>query len=481
MKVTNIAKNTSYFTIALVIQKILSFTYFTILANYLIPEDLGKYYLAISFTSIFAIFIDFGLSNVLTREVAKNQERSGSLLGVIMAFKLPLAVLAISATALMVNVLGYPSLTRTLVYLSSISMVLDSFTMSFFSVIRGFHNLKYESISSIMFMVIALGWGIVALRLELSLPWIIMALVASSIFNLLYSLGFLLFKFKISFRPRWDKVLMKSIILIALPFAMYGIFQRIYMYLDTVLLSIMAGDRAVGIYQIAFKIIFALQFLPMAFIASLYPAFSSYWQHNREQLAITFERAMNYLIIISLPISLGISVLARSIINLFKPEYSDAVLPLQIIIGSLIFIFLNFPVGSLLNACDRQKRNTLNMSITVTVSIILNLILIPRLQATGASITVFATNFLMLALGLQSVSRVVKIRYGKILSVLFRSLPAAILMAGAVYFLKSLTTIFVAVPIGGLLYFCILYLFGGFRRDDVASILNAFIGKKKAV
>jgi O-antigen/teichoic acid export membrane protein len=59
-KIASIAKNTSYFTAALILQKVVSFSYFTILARNLIPEDLGKFYFAISFTTIFAIFIDLG-------------------------------------------------------------------------------------------------------------------------------------------------------------------------------------------------------------------------------------------------------------------------------------------------------------------------------------------------------------------------------------------------------------------------------------
>jgi len=78
-KITNIAKNTSYFTLALILQKVISFTYFVLIARAIGPEDLGKYYFAISFTSIFGIFIDIGQSSVLTREVAKRPDEAEKL------------------------------------------------------------------------------------------------------------------------------------------------------------------------------------------------------------------------------------------------------------------------------------------------------------------------------------------------------------------------------------------------------------------
>ncbi|MFH1583027.1 MAG: flippase, partial [Candidatus Falkowbacteria bacterium] len=414
-KITNIAKNTSYFTLALILQKVISFTYFILIARAIGSADLGKYYFAISLTSIFGIFIDIGQSSVLTREVAKRAEMAEKLFSSVFLIKLPLALLSILAVFSFINFSSYPEITRQLVYLSMFCMVLDSFTLTFFAVSRGFHNLKYESISSVIFQLIVFIVVLAVLKFNLGLIWLMMSLVLASLYNFLFSFYVLRKKWglKIDWRP--DKTLIKNILLISLPFAVYAIFQRVYMYLDSVLLSLFSGDHQVGIYQIPFKIIFALQFLPLAFVASLFPALSSYWKKNREQLAITFERAMNYLIIISLPISVGGMVLADKIIIIFKSGYNDAILPLQITMAAVIFMFLNFSVGSLLNACDRQKTNTVNMGIALAASVILNLILIPRLEAAGASLTVLLTNLFMFILGMRVVPQIIKYDYKKII------------------------------------------------------------------
>lgn len=478
-KVANIAKNTSYLTLALIMQKVISFTYFTLLARNLGPEDLGKYYFAISFTTIFAIFIDLGLINVLTREVAKTQDRAKELLGSVLTIKLPLAALALLVVGIMINLMDYPEITRNLVYLSSACMVLDSFTTTFFAVIRGFHNLKFESIASVIFQLIVMVFGLTALYAGEGLYWIMAALVMASTFNFIYSLFVLWRKMGIKIRLIYDRALIKLIINIAIPFGLYAVFQRVYTYLDSVLLSIMAGDKYVGLYQIAFKIIFALQFLPMAFTASLYPAMSSYWVNNRKQLAVSFERAMNYLIIISLPITAGTIVIADKIILIFKSGFAEAVLPMQIIIASLVFIFLNFPIGSLLNACDRQKINTVNMGIVTVLSVILNLFLISKFQAIGASLTVLATNILMFILGIYWVGKIIDYRKGKIFLVFLKSLLAAVAMGALVLFFKPLVNIFALVPAAAAVYFILLFLLGGFRKEDIISIYNSFLNKSK--
>jgi O-antigen/teichoic acid export membrane protein len=479
-KITNIAKNTSYLTMALVIQKIISFTYFAILARNIGPENLGKYYFAISFTTIFSIFIDFGLINVLTREIAKRQEKAKEILGSVLAIKIVFTVFVFLAIFLSINLLNYPEITKQLVYLSSICIILDSFTMSYFGTIRAFHDLKFESFASIIFQLVVMSFGLFFLYSGYSLVFIMSALVLASLFNFIYSSLVLHFKWRISILPKFKVNLIKKLLILAIPFALYAIFQRLYMYFDTVLLSIFTGDAFVGYYQIPFKIVFALQFLPLAFTASLYPAMSSYWLDNKDQLVVTFERAVNYLIIISFPIAVGIIVLAGKIMLLFNTGYEEAIIPLQIIMMALIFLFVNYPIGSLLNACDKQRQNTINMAIVAFVSLALNLILIPRMQAIGASITVLVTNFLMVALGFYWVPKIIPYRPKKILVVFLKAMLSAMVMGLAVFYLKTYLNIFIVVIVGGIVYFLTMFIVRGFTREDVLSIYKIFIKNKSA-
>lgn len=473
-KVANIAKNTSYFTLALILQKIISFSYFTILARTLVPEELGKFYFAISFTTLFAIVADIGLGNVVMREVAKRQKESSKILSSVILIKIPFAIIAILSIFIISQMMDYPALTLNLIYLSTFCMLLDSFALIFWGTIRAQHDLRFESISSIVFQLIVMTLGLIVLHFNLGLQWLMLGLLCASLFHFIFSLLLIIFKWniKISFIP--DYKLIKSIVILALPFAMFGVLNKLYLYLDTVLLQALAGDKYVGLYQIAFKIVFALQFLPMAFVASLYPAFSKYWVENKKQLSITFERSINYLIIISIPISTGIATLADKIILLFKPEYAEAVPSLQIIMFGLIFIFINFPVGSLLNACDRQKTNTMNMALGLAMSVTINFMLIPDLNTVGAAIAVALSNAFMFALGIYFVPQIIDYKPWNNILPAIKVGFSAIVMAGVIIYLKSNLNLFLVIAIGGTVYLGSLFLLAGFKKDDVMSIYNSF-------
>ncbi len=473
-KIENIAKNTSYLTFALVVQKIISFSYFTFLARYVGPTNLGEYYLAISFTTIFAIFIDLGLANVITREVAKDKDKTETWLGNVLTLKIPLALISLLALIIIVHLFNYNRLTYVLVYVSSISMILDSFTVTFFSVIRAHHNLKYESIAGVSYQLIVLIFGYGALVLTHSLIAAISALVLASSFNFFYSYFSLRNKLKVRIHFLYDKELLKKILIITWPFAVYAILQRLYTYLDVVLLSVLSNTTQVGLYQVAFKIIFALQFLPAAFIASLYPALSVYWKNHDKQLQITFERALNYLIIIVLPLIVGAIVLSDQIILLFKSAYGGSIWPLRISIISLFFIFLNFPIGALLNACDQQRRNTINMAIVTISSIMINLAFIPHWQAIGASVTVLVSNALMFILGLYYIQKTVNYHFYKNLIILLKVFLSSSIMGIIVMLGKNYLNIFIIAALGGVLYFYLLFLLGGFKKRDINSIYKLF-------
>ncbi|MFH1412836.1 MAG: oligosaccharide flippase family protein [bacterium] len=473
-KVANIAKNTSYFTLALIIQKIISFSYFTIYARELGPEDLGKFYFAISFVSIFSIFVDLGLANVLTREVAKTKDRAAKLLNNALALKIPLAIFSWLAVIIIANVWGYSDIVRNLVYIASIVMVLDSFTTLFYASTRGFHNLKFESFAAVGYQLSVLIFSLIVLHYNWGMEWLMFALVIASTMNFIYSALVNIFKYKIRIWPQWDKQMIKTIIAITIPFGLYAIFQKVYTFTDTILLFKLVDDRAVGIYQIPFKIVMAFQFIPGAFVAALYPAMSKYWKENKEQLSITFERAMNYSIIVAMPIMVGIICLADELILIFKQGYAEAVLPLQIVMLSLFLMFLSYPIGSLLNACDRQKKNTINMAITALFSVTLNLILIPRLEVIGASITLTLSSLLLLFLGWRLVPQIINYRFWNIAKVFGKSLIASLFMGIFVYSFRTEFNLIISVIFGAVIYGVMLFLLGGFKKEDIISILQSF-------
>lgn len=475
-----LARNTSYFTLALVAQKIISFLYFTFLARIFGPESIGKYVFALSLTTLFSVLLDLGLANVLTREVARqpaSAERYGRL---VIGFKLVAMFIVVALALVFIWLAGYGVLARQLVYIATIVMVLDSFTLTSYSTIRGFHNLTWESIGTVLMQAIAAGGGVIVSLFTRDLRWFMASLALAALVNCLYSLWQLHWRYKVNIKPRFDVVDYKFLARLTWPFALAAILTRFYGYLDTVLLSLLSGDRAVGIYSVAYKITFALQFIPAAFSASLFPGFSSYFSSAPEKLANIFMKGVIYLTVIAVPVALGIIALAPEIINTIYPAFAEAVLPLQVLVFSLIFLFITFPVGALLPACDKQLRQTGNLALAAASNLLLNIVLIPVLGPLGAAISSLVSTIVLLVAGVWVVRQLVVLDLKYLVVKLSKVVFTGLIMFCVAIWLKHSVNFLLTIPISALVYIVLLFLLKGITRQEIRDLLKIIFKRQPA-
>jgi O-antigen/teichoic acid export membrane protein len=479
MSTASVTKNTTYLTLSYIGQKILAFFYFVMVARMIGVEDLGKYTFALSFATLFSVFVDFGLTQALIREIAKFKDKTKSYLAPVLTVKLALAALIYAMVVVVVNLMNYPEITKQLVYISGVIMVLDQFTVSFWGVFRGHQNLKYEAISVVINQVLILGVGLTVLFLHLPLIYLMLPFLAGSSFSLLFSIFSVRWKLKVKFGFDWDTKVLKFLFKISIPFALIAIFSKVYGYVDTVMLSKMVGDAAVGWYSVAMKIPFALQFIPAALAAAIYPAFSYNYVHNKEQLTYTFDRVMKFLVVIVLPISFGIAILARPIIQSFYgAEYLPSTLPLQVLMLGLLFVFLNFPLGSLMNSCDKQVTNTELVGVTMVINIILNIILIPKYSFVGSAVAFLISHSLLFLAGLVIAKRIIPYKKRSLLWIGLRSLVSVGVMAGVLYLLLDYLYFAWLIIIGAVIYFAMMFLVRGLTRVDIEYFYKVLIKRQ---
>ncbi|HPI67230.1 MAG TPA: flippase [bacterium] len=480
-----LTQNTTYYTLALVFQKVLAFVYFTFLARGLGVEDLGRYTFAFSFTTIFSVFVDVGLNSVLTREIAKDRSRTKEILANVLGIKLFLSLFVYLFVVILINLMDYPEITKNLVYLTGVIMLLDTFSNTFWGVLRGHQNLKYESAGIVFFESLVIIVGAILLILDLGVVVQVLAVLMGSSFLCFFSYWEMRRRTHLIPTIQIDRSLAKKLLIIAWPFALTGILARLNTQIDTIFLSKIGCatqaicDANVGIYSVATKIILAIHFLPLAFVAALFPALSEFFATDQEKLARTFEKAMRYLMFISAPIAGGLLILAPDFVpQIFGREYYGAILPLQILAGSLIFLFLTFPIGSLLNACSKQLQNTKQIGVAVAVNTLLNIFLIPRLTYVGGAISSLVSTVVLFVLGIYATNKILKYNKKYLLTSFLQSLLAGIIMVFVLWLLLFKIHFIYLIILGALVYFLALFLFGFFTRQELNDILLSLRIKK---
>lgn len=80
----------------------------------------------------------------------------------------------------------------------------------------------------------------------------------------------------------------------------------------------------------------------------------------------------------------------------------------------------------------------------------------------------------MFILGMSVVPQITKYDYKKIIIMLIKSLLAVAVMGAVGYYLKNRVNLALTVMLAGAGYFIALYIFKGFRKDDITSIYKSF-------
>jgi len=453
-----VAKNTTYLTVALVGQKVLSFLYILLLARLLGVANTGDLFSSISFIGLFSVFIDVGLTQPFIRQTARDRRQGEEDIHSIIAVKMITGIIAAVVMLGLVEYLGSIgrfSTNISFLRLAAIIMIIDSFVITLYGYLRGIERLEYESLGIILHRVAIMLFGIVGLQLGAPPIMSMFALLAGSLSNVAF-VTFQLWKRGLSWWPRWNWKPIRRLLILALPFALAHLSSAVYSTSDTILLQIYGGRHDVGLYATAAKIMSAFaQIFPVALVAAIFPAMSSAFTKDPARLSQIFRDSLSYLLIVAMPLSVVITFLAPQIMLLgWGKVWVEAAWPLRVLSIGLLFTFLQYPIGSLLNAVNKQRRNTINIAITVVFNIVANLIFIEQFSYRSVAVISTASAVLLFLLGVYQVRKVIEIPWIELRRVFFKTVLAGGVVALVGWWLlpfahgRSFSTIAVAAAMG---------------------------------
>jgi O-antigen/teichoic acid export membrane protein len=466
-----IAQNAAWLMAATTAQKAIAFVAFTVIARLAGTSLTGQYFFAVSITSIFVTLADLGLTPVLIREMAADENKGRAVFARAMLAKavlLPLAILASIAYAWLIgqwNPDSMPPDTFNAVIISALFvMAADATSVMWYGAIRGRRDLRFEAAGMFVGQILTAVIGISAAWLHYGVIGLVCGLAAGSVWNLLWSIYVVR---KLALWPKNAKAFsLWTLFTYALPFALAGAFVKVYSYADSQVLQWVFGSVAVGQYAVAYKLTYALQFLPITFVAALYPGLAHAAQHDKGAIPGILKGSQRLMLISSVPMAALLSGLApRFIERLYGPAFEGSILPLMVLPWVLIPIFLDFPVGSLLNSTHRAHQKTTAMGITMVINVLANLALVPSFGPVGAAWAGVISFWILFMIGWWYARKEMTLSwFGPLF---LRGLGAAFAIWGAVILLTPIMTEAFAYLFGAAVSVTALFLFGLLTVNDV--------------
>lgn len=444
-------------TAASIGQKLIAFLYFAVIAQTIGDDATGSYFIALAMITTIGVLDDVGLTAVAIREVAKDSSRAKSLIQNVIGLKLITMPLTVVLALVLPDWRGFDAETTGLVQLAIFVMLLDTISISMYGVMRGLHKLKFESIGIFIGQTLTTIVGAIALLSGLAdLRLLVVALIVGSAWNMGFSLIQVVRHLGLdALRPSLTEA--KPMLRMGFMFFLAAVFVKIYSYIDSFMIEEFLGKASVGIYAVAYKFTYAFQFLPLAFVGALYPTMSALAGQPAE-LKQTLLKAEWYMSLLAAPIVFGIFALAPEIIAMFYgATFASAAPVLSVLIFVLLFIFLDFPIGSLLNATGRQAVKTGLMGGAMLINIIANFLLIPVYGIMGAAIAALCTFVFLFGGGWLAAMRLTQVRVRDLFWQTGGFYVAAAVMAVVVIGLKTLMFWPLTIPLGALVFFTIAF------------------------
>jgi len=155
---------------------------------------------------------------------------------------------------------------------------------------------------------------------------------------------------------------------------------------DDVILSLFRPVDEVGVYGTAATILTMMLFLTRSFQLAIFPVISRAYNTSQSQLQSVYSQSMKFLLLLSFPLTLGISLLATPIITtIFGNDYADAGPILSIIIWAFFISAVNVPNSRLLIVANRQRIMAVFALLSMSGNILISLLLVPRYGGLGTA------------------------------------------------------------------------------------------------
>jgi O-antigen/teichoic acid export membrane protein len=439
--------------------RLLTFAVVVVLINYLGATAFGELSFAFAIANIVVLVADFGLSTYLVRQFA--QARGGGpdikvfsvkqrqQLGQIFVCKSGLIILTIGlivAAGLVLTNLSWITLLS-----GGAAIVFTNARMFLEALFRVQQHMSREAVTKIghaLVLAVLLVWGInQGFTVEqFAITYGVVAVLAT--------IGAAVLLARLPLQPQWhgwQSQYWQTMVVGAWPFAASFGINALFNYLDSAMLGWLGQLEATGWYNAAYKPIFFLTAIAGMIINAYLPTIALTYQTHSTGAALNgkVQELLNLTMVLAWPMMIGGWLVADRIFALlFEPTFAPAIPSFQILLASTVCIYAWAVFGNSLQVCGREKVYLRNFALALIVTVVGNVLLIPRFSLYGAALATLCTQLTLVVLMYRDWKKLGRIY---LWSALQPPLIGSAAMAGVIWLCGDLS-IWLIVPLAAIVY-----------------------------
>ena len=358
------------------------------IARILGPTNLGKVEYVNSLITYFMLFTALGIPSYGIREVAKYRDNSKELSKLMLELLIILFITTIIGYIVLFTFLyTYKSLfeIKDIILIMSINIICSNIGIEWFY--QGIENQLYITKRFILIRILTLiSMFIFIKKKEDYLVYAFILVMMQSGSNIL---NFINLRKYISFRGiKFSSIELEKHIKPIFIIFMATIATAIYLQLDSLMIGNVSKE-AVGIYTVPNKLIRMMLVIVTALGAVLLPRITNCLKNkDYKNYNIYMNNSLNYILFISIPISIVNFLLADKIVYLMAgSQFKDSILTMRILSPILFTIGIAYFLGfQVLYPLGLEKYYTCSVIVAAVVNFVFNYFMIPKYLQNGAAI-----------------------------------------------------------------------------------------------
>lgn len=469
-KINKVAKNLFSVGVSSLLSQLFTFFMIAYYARILSIEGFGRISLAQSIMIYFTMITLFGFQTLGTREVAKDKNNYGELVGNIISLRLFTASICFLIVMIIAYASGKGIEFRTILIIYGLTLFPLAFNIDWlYSGIEQMqHNAVYNIIKNIVPFLLLFSF----FKREEDIYFIPIFTLCGLIFSALYHMLTYRKEINLRFGLKISRKQALKYIRLSTPFLISGLLSMINCNVDSVIIGFMRSEYELGIYSSAYKVVFFLTNLIAVIFTPFFPLLISYYHEKDEKgLNRIIKSLCKIVVLIGFPMSIGGVILSKEIIILlFGEKYIEAYVPFIVLMVYILVLFMRETYGYSLNAWNMEDKYLKSVIISAVMNLALNLIFIPKYGIIAAAFTTLISEIINFIIMRRYSIKVVRTDY--FMNFIKLLLPLGI-MCFCILILKHLQVhVLVNILLAIIIYFIAIVFFKYITLNELKSFMK---------
>lgn len=374
----NLAINTAVQVSGKVLATVIGVITLGVLTRTLEPSGYGDLTLVLTFISIFASLVDFGLTITTIQMISEEGADEERIIGNLVSLRTITAFFFLALAPITALAFPYSPAVKVGIAISALSYLLFSNSQLLVGIFQKRFIIWQPTLAEVLNRLTVLIGILVLPFAAQSISNILWIFVAGNVVHLALTLLFA--RRQLNLKPRFELAIWKDIASRSWPVGLSILFNLIYLRGDILFMSFSRGSEEIGLYGAAYKVVDVMTTIPVTFMGLALPILAlAISKQDKDQFKRTMQLSFDFFAMTAVGFFFGALALGVPVMQVISgPEFSESGQVLKILGAAASIIFFGSLFGHAILAIHKQRVMTWGYVFVAAITITLYLALIPR-------------------------------------------------------------------------------------------------------